>query len=135
MDKKILNEFIDKICDMTGMECYEEELDNHVGKIELRFWGSSEVGVQVSSHLDKFSIYVPFSFEDYGKDEIESDNFYVEDLEIEKERLCTKTYFICGAKIESLYILSQNGMMEPICVQGMWHGLAIAIFHIAMMRF
>ena len=38
MDKKILNEFIDKICDMTGMECYEEELDNHVGKIELRFW-------------------------------------------------------------------------------------------------
>ena len=37
MDKKILNEFIDKICDMTGMECYEEELDNHVGKIELRF--------------------------------------------------------------------------------------------------
>ena len=26
MDKKILNEFIDKICDMTGMECYEEEI-------------------------------------------------------------------------------------------------------------
>lgn len=93
MDKKILNEFIDKICDMTGMECYEEELDNHVGKIELRFWGSSEVGVQVSSHLDKFSIYVPFSFEDYGKDEIESDNFDVEDLEIEKRTALHKNLF------------------------------------------
>lgn len=89
-----VSEFIDKIYDLTDLDCVYDggDIELH-DEITMLFEGAVDIGINVSSDFKRFSIYRPFSYYDFSANDVKKGYYYPEELEAEKRTFLTEGLF------------------------------------------
>lgn len=100
MKNKQLEEFISKICNLVDLDCYYDggDFEEYDEEINLMFEGVTDIGLNISTDFERFSIFLPFHYYDYNISDVKNGKYDEEDLEYEKRTGLLENLFVLWAK-------------------------------------
>ncbi len=94
MNEKTFLEFIDRIEQITGLECFDSEFEGELDEYEIFFGDQKELGLIITEeNPEKFSIFSTFVYNDYKQSDVEKQMYDSEELEFENRTYLEESLF------------------------------------------